>query len=227
MKTRKDIFLHSMYLIGLRKTIPAGVVNSVQIIENHEPLVDIKQDSRFFFGGKLIDAPKIFLRNNVYKKLLYAIDKLPQNHHFKIYSAFRSVEEQKYLWDREYARNKQENPSMSEDQLIKLTKSFCADPRNGFGGHQTGGAVDISLCDKNGIDYDMGTKYSQKNDYTYTKAKGISPESMKNRKILLNALTSVGLVNYPGEWWHFCYGDKMWAAYKGLAICSYGAINEK
>lgn len=31
-------------------------------------------------------------------------------------------------------------------------------------------------------------------------------------------------VNYSGEWWHFCYGDKMWAAYKHRRYAIYGEI---
>lgn len=24
-----------------------------------------------------------------------------------------------------------------------------------------------------------------------------------------------GFINFPGEWWHFSYGDRVWSAYKG------------
>lgn len=211
----------------MRSTIPAEVINSIKIIENDEPLFDIKQDERLFFGDKLTQKTQVFLRCGAYERLKFAIEKLPRNYYFKIYSAFRSLQQQTDLWNNKYAQNKQENPSLSDNELVKLTRVFCADPRNGFGGHQTGGAVDISLCDRNGVDYDMGTKYSQTGDAVYTKAKGISPESVKNRKILLNALQKSGFVNYPGEWWHFCYGDRMWAAYKGRKACFYGAVNEE
>ena len=44
-----------------------------------------------------------------------------------------------------------------------------------------------------------------------------------NRRLLHNALSSVGMRNYPEEWWHFSYGDQMWAKQIDcLAI--YGAI---
>lgn len=33
-----------------------------------------------------------------------------------------------------------------------------------------------------------------------------------------------GFVNYPNEWWHFCYGDRMWAAYSGKKTCFYGLV---
>ena len=42
--------------------------------------------------------------------------------------------------------------------------------------------------------------------------------------MLLNGLD---FVNFPGEWWHFCYGDKMWAAYKNKKECKYGYISKE
>jgi D-alanyl-D-alanine dipeptidase len=31
---------------------------------------------------------------------------------------------------------------------------------------------------------------------------------------------------YPGEWWHYCYGDRMWAVYSGRTECMYGSLEE-
>ena len=35
-------------------------------------------------------------------------------------------------------------------------------------------------------------------------------------------MTQSGFINYPLEWWHFCYGDKMYAAYKFEKKAIYG-----
>ncbi|MCC6520971.1 hypothetical protein IT403_03270 [Candidatus Nomurabacteria bacterium] len=37
-------------------------------------------------------------------------------------------------------------------------------------------------------------------------------------------MTSVGFVYYPGEWWHYCYGDRMWAVYSRRKECVYGPV---
>lgn len=29
---------------------------------------------------------------------------------------------------------------------------------------------------------------------------------------------------YPGEWWHYCFGDRMWAVYSNQIECFYGPI---
>ena len=35
-------------------------------------------------------------------------------------------------------------------------------------------------------------------------------------------MENAGFKNYPNEWWHFCYGDRMWAAYSKRKDCFYG-----
>lgn len=91
-------------------------------------------------------------------------------------------------------------------------KSKTADPNNGGGGHQTGGAVDLRLT-KDGCRIDMGGDFDEFNNKTATFSPHISEEQRAARKILYDAMIAEGFENYPNEWWHYCYGDRMWAAY--------------
>ena len=75
------------------------------------------------------------------------------------------------------------------------------------GGHQSGGAVDLTLCDREGRPIDMGTGYMEHNDSTAT-----------------YSMEETGFVNYPSEWWHFAYGDRMWASYKHKRHAIYGNV---
>ena len=36
-------------------------------------------------------------------------------------------------------------------------------------------------------------------------------EALQNRRLLYHLMTSAGFANNPTEWWHFSYGDQMWA----------------
>jgi D-alanyl-D-alanine dipeptidase len=114
-----------------------------------------------------------------------------------------------------------------------LTRLKVADPRNGkYGPHQTGGAIDVTLCDSKGLELNMGTKYAEFTDKTRTYPLKddkllINESELKNRTILYNAITSTGLLNYPMEWWHYSFGDRAWAAYSELKKCPYGCVNEK
>ena len=214
-----------LYKLGIRETIPVQIINSVPIDDNKEDLINIREDKTLFFADKIKNREKIFLRKTVYEKLKEAQKYLPKNYYFKIYSAFRSLEEQQKLWDAKYSLMHSRYLNLSEEEIIKKTRAVCADPRYGFGGHQTGGAVDISLCDNRGKDYQMGTQYSENNDKTQTKSKKVSIIERENRYILTNALTKVGFVNYPAEWWHFSYGDRLWAAYGNKNKCFYGLVS--
>lgn len=92
--------------------------------------------------------------------------------------------------------------------------------------HNCGGAVDVTLVDENSNLIDMGTlpQAMIEKDKVEMFSKLITPEQAENRRILREAMEQVGFVWYPGEWWHYCYGDRMWAVYSGKADCFYGPI---
>jgi D-alanyl-D-alanine dipeptidase len=95
----------------------------------------------------------------------------------------------------------------------------------GGSSHQCGAAVDVTLLDSNNNRIDMGTTLTDFGEKVNTYSEQISAEQKENRKILLDAMTKVGFINYPLEWWHFSYGDRMWAAYSEKTECFYGPMN--
>jgi len=216
-----------MWRVGRRRTIPGSFINRVPILENGEVMVDIKQDASLFFSREMKKKKALFLRVKTYQLLKQAQRRLPKGYQFKICSAYRSLAEQKDLWEQEYARQQKEHPDWPKSEIVRHVRSVYADPRNGFGGHQTGGAIDITLCDEKGHDYDMGTKYLENSRMTPIWALRIGREARKNRRILFKTLTTQGFQNYPPEWWHYCYGDRMWAAYQRKDYAFYGLMEKE
>jgi len=53
----------------------------------------------------------------------------------------------------------------------------------------------------------------------------LDDEASTNRATLIAALTAVGLVNYPTEWWHWSYGDRYWAYTTGVPAARYGPVS--
>lgn len=206
--------------MGKINVLPASVINSVKIVENHDPMVDIKEEANFFFNEALQKETHVYLRKSVYDKLKSI--ELPEGYYLKIMSAYRSLDEQKKRWESKCSELRKQYPDISEEELTIKAKALCADPRAGFGGHQTGGAVDITLCDKHGKDYDMGTQYRSTSAKNRTDNNEISPEQANNRKILFDTLQQLDFANYPIEWWHYSYGDRLWAAYNNKNQCMYG-----
>ncbi|MBQ7252055.1 MAG: hypothetical protein IJS32_05580 [Kiritimatiellae bacterium] len=35
---------------------------------------------------------------------------------------------------------------------------------------------------------------------------------------------AAGFANYPAEWWHFAFGDRLWAACRGKRRAIYGPV---
>ena len=224
MNMIKAYIRYVLYVFNLRTTIPAAFINKKCIQDNGDALVDLRQFLDMFFCENLTNQP-VLIRSGVAEKLKQASKLLPQGLHFKILSAYRSTKEQQELYDFHYQKMKETYPQASEIDWERMTKAICAKPSNSSGsGHQTGGAVDITLCNGQGNELDMGSKYLEMCSKTPTESKEISVVAHQNRETLKQALSAVGMQNYPNEWWHFCYGDRMWAIYQHQKYAFYGPI---
>ena len=141
-----------------------------------------------------------------------------------IYELYRSPQKQEWLRERDKKEVVEAHPEYNEQQITSALNRISASV--GSSGHQTGGAVDLTLCKEDGTSLDMGTGYLEHNKRTPTSYRSITKEQKKNRQILLTAMKCAGFVNYPGEWWHFCYGDKMWAAYSRVPYAIYDVVKD-
>jgi D-alanyl-D-alanine dipeptidase len=116
---------------------------------------------------------------------------------------------------------------MDREQIIQWSRDA------GFSVHDgvvTGGAVDLTLIDENGLTLNMGTDFNAEplktQNATYTAAQNISIEALRNRQLLMSVMSKAGFVNYPTEWWHWSYGDKYWALQTGNLEAIYDSIDE-
>ncbi len=51
-------------------------------------------------------------------------------------------------------------------------------------------------------------------------------EARANRRLLHWLMHDEGFEGHPDEWWHFSYGDQLWAALSGAASAHYGLAKE-
>lgn len=219
------MFRYFLYRLGISKTIPGKTINSIPIVDCGEPLVNLRELPFLFFYDCLSDKKEVLARKGVAERLEIASRLLTTGVHLKIHSAYRSRTEQIEMWNRKYEEMKKRFPHLTEEEIVAQTKRVMADPRFGFGGHQTGGAIDITLCDDEGSDYDMGSRISDSGSIIITRSKEVSETAQQNRTLLLSAMTEAGFVNYPMEWWHYSYGDRMWAAYRNKKCALYDEVN--
>lgn len=217
--TQKVLFNYILVRLGLREILPAEIVNRKKVRECGEGLATTQCDNIIYANEK-----NNFAREGMVRRLVTAAELVQKKQGLKllVYELYRSPEKQAGLRERDRKELLQAHPEYTESQLEAALNRISA--KVGGSGHQTGGAVDLTLCDENGHPLDMGTLYLEHNAKTVTDCPDISEEQCRNRQILLDAMQKAGFINYPSEWWHFCYGDKMWAAYARKPYAIYGEV---
>lgn len=219
------LFNYVLVRMGIRHILPAYFIRKVKIEENNDSLVRIDENEDMILSDRM--KMPVYLRSQVYEMLKDFIDIVKKDgYKVKLYDAYRSFDEQQLSWNQRIKDTKAENPELSDEEIERRTnlKVSRIDGKENVGGHQTGGAIDITLVDSDGKELDMGTKYEEYSEKTYTKNNTITEEQKRNRRYMLFKLENLGFVNFPAEWWHYSYGDKMWAAYKNKKICIYGYV---
>lgn len=200
------------------------VVLAIPIQENGEPLVDIALTKDIPYGPSPVvpnNTNYTKMRQSVYEKLKKAQTKLPEGLRFCLYEAYRSLDVQEKIFDERYGELKKNYPSQPHEALFIESTKFVSPVVNLDGSknippHSTGAAIDVYLIDKTGKPVDMGillddTYQDIDGKYCKTDSNLISDEAKRYRKIMGDALASVGFVNYPTEYWHWSYGDRYWA----------------
>ncbi len=117
--------------------------------------------------------------------------------------------------------------------------------------HSTGGAIDLALADAKGAIVDFGSPIDEisgrshpdyyaplrlhsvttppKNSLTIPPEDLEIPDSQRQvyhqkRLLLKTVMEQAGFQRHPGEWWHFCYGDQMWAWIAEATTAIYGRV---
>lgn len=224
-------------MLDFNKPIPTVKFPSItdfEINEIDEKIISIRNSNllvspKYYQQGISGAYQDCYARESVVKKLLEVEKSLPNRYRLLIYDGYRPICIQRRLWDYYKRIIKLENPNLSEEELDFKTSFFISKPSydvNKPSLHNTGGAIDLTLIDKDGKELNMGTKFDDFSDKTWTnhyEEYEIDEEIRDNRRILYNAMINVGFTNLPSEWWHYDYGTKFWAyfnnanaLYKGI-----------
>lgn len=210
----------------IRRGLPLEDIKKVLINENHEPLVEIRETEQLqllrehrYLSGKL--------RKSACELLYKAAADLPRGYKLLVVTAYRPLWMQKELYRQRLKQLARRHPFLMLFQYPKwkkLINRYTSPP--GGSSHQYGGAVDVTIIGKKGERLDMGTSLSDFGLKVHTENTFITDAQRENRNLLYKTMTEAGFVNYPLEWWHYSYGDRMWAAYSGKSECFYGRIEE-
>lgn len=212
------------------KALPRSDWDTVTIKETWEPLVELKQTKKLKLGGiHKVYEPLFLVRETVAEKLYSVSSKLPDGMVMVVIEGYRTMQHQQESWDRSFKKLREDHIDWSDEDIEKQVRLVVAKPHP-LANHHCGGAVDVTLMYENGELLDMGSPYPSEGLPMEIRKKfpmfseSISWEQNKNRQILRRSMEAEDFVWYPGEWWHYCYGDRMWAVYSGRTECMYGSI---
>lgn len=170
---------------------------------------------------------EVLVRRTVAQKLADVNGRLRKKYNLmiKVVYGYRAPEVQARYFNKRRAEINLANPGMSSEELDAYTHSFVAVPD--VAGHTTGGAVDITLINAAGEPCNMGTAIADYSDENRIKtfSDSISSDQQKLRIILLSEMKDAGFAPFLGEWWHFSYGDKEWAAFYNRPAALYSSFD--
>lgn len=209
----------------------------IPIVESGEPLVPIPLNTLTVvsphpyeqlgapYGGKT----PYCLRSSVVAALVQAQQQLQAEQpgwRIQIFDAYRPIAVQQFMVDysfRELAHRRGLHPEQltPDDQTTLLQEVYqfwavpSADPATPPP-HSTGAAVDLSLLDPTGQPIDMGSpidEISARSHPNYFLESTTADEKRfhRHRQLLRRIMLAAGFQQHPQEWWHFSFGDQMWA----------------
>lgn len=182
--------------------------------------------------------PELNLRRSVAAKLARTNRRLQDvGLELFVFDAWRPRALQVYFHDvwmpRELRRRR---PELSGEALVQEVERYWAAPSGDAASpapHATGAAVDLTLRWRNGEALWMGSIFddameiAHRDHFEPTKESSVcfsDDEARANRRLLHWVMTEEGFVGHPEEWWHFSWGDQLWAALTGAGFAFYGLI---
>ncbi|MFM5981740.1 MAG: M15 family metallopeptidase [Sphaerospermopsis kisseleviana] len=227
--------------------------HQISIIECGEPLVKIPLEGFAVetphpyekLGANYGGYSAYFLRASVVENLIEAQNYLQLLHpgwYIQIFDAYRPVAVQQFMVDYSFAQAVQARELIESDlstqqreEIWQQVYEIWAVPSldmNTPPPHSTGAAVDITLVDENGEVVNMGSPIDEMSERSHPDYYAHSDahrhqEYHRHRELLLNVMLKAGFQRNPREWWHFSFGDQMWAWLCNQQTARYGRFNNE
>lgn len=163
------------------------------------------------FTGQVLyeDLHEAYLHPEAMKSLLQAQKLLKETHtgySLIVYDAARPMSVQQKMWN-----------------VVKGTPRYIyvSNPARGGGMHNYGMAVDVSILNAQGEPLPMGTPVDYLGKEAHiteeeqlVRTGKITPQELKNRRLLRKVMRESGFRPLPSEWWHFNRVDRQTARKK-------------
>jgi len=204
------------------------LIPTIVVEDDNSKLISLKKSNfNLIFEPSVNKEYRYMVREAIYEKI-GRISKILDKEDKKliIRSVWRSFAHQKLLRDRRVKIIKKKYPDKSLNEIKEIVSYFIAPEEKSM--HSTGGAVDALIYDlKKDCVMDFGNNDGLKlelNKTCYPFHPDITPQVRKNRKLLIGLFDKEDFVVDPKEYWHFDYGNVIWAIEKGEKYAKYGII---
>ena len=182
------------------------------------------------------------LRLGVVQRLLDAQQQLVEHDprlRLSIFDAWRPIAVQAFMVDHSIAelcreRGVEARSGDAFDQVVADVGRFWAAPSRDPATpppHSTGAAVDLTLSSSDGTPLAMGGEIdaigavSEPQHYA-GREDSEARRWHQRRQLLAEVMGAAGFAQHPNEWWHYSFGDQLWAWRKGAAVAVYAeAVN--
>ncbi len=151
---------------------------------------DFRYDLRYatennFLKAQVYDCARCYTRVKTAKALIAAnADFLRLGYRIKFFDCYRPNSVQYKMW------------------ALVPDPQYVANPIKGSI-HNKGGAVDITLVDRNDLELDMGTDFDFFGKMAYHDNKDLPAVVLENRRILRETMEKHGFWSIRTEWWHY------------------------
>ena len=182
------------------------------------------------------------LRLGVVQRLLDAQQQLVEHDpslRLSIFDAWRPIAVQAFMVDHSIAelcreRGVEVRSGDAFDQVVADVGRFWAAPSRDPmtpPPHSTGAAVDLTLSSSDGTPLAMGGEIdaigavSEPQHYAGREDSN-ARRWHQRRQLLAEVMGAAGFAQHPNEWWHYSFGDQLWAWRRGAAVAIYAeAVN--
>lgn len=206
------------------------LVSTIIVKDDNSPLISLRESEfNLMFEPSVKKDYAYLVREEVYEKIgriSKILDKQAKT--LIIRSVWRSFAHQKLLRSRRVKIIKKEYPGKSLEEISNIVSYFIAPEEESM--HSTGGAVDALIYDlKKDCVMDFGNNdglHLELNKTSYPFHPDITQQVKKNRELLIGLFDKEDFVVDPKEYWHFDYGNVIWAIEKGKKYAKYGIIKK-
>lgn len=178
------------YINSEELLINKTIVNDTAFVNLKEYSTDFVYDMKYatsdnFLKSKVYDCAECYLRFKTVKALIEANNNfIKKGYKIKLFDCYRPLDIQKKMWE------------------IIPNPIYVANPSKGSI-HNRGGAIDITLVDKNGKELDMGTAFDYFGKESGHDYPNFSSKIKQNRALLKRIMTADKFNSFDSEWWHY------------------------